>query len=377
MTRGTVKLKLATDFCRWSGAATTFRSLISGGDLPKSEGEYHNVYRAMDIRQARLKLMDIEEEPARPKSLPPVIFVRMAKGGTGKTTVAANLSASFALQGYKVLMIDTDPQASLTSLWGIDWTTEQIIHIGDLLRANESKSDKLSSEDLEKAIRPIYEGGMLDLIASDITLTDIDTWLTSIVRRELTVSKLFNSHLDVFSRYDVIVIDGAPGTTQLSTALTYAAQNLLAVVMADGQSIKAMEVLASNLHEMKEAFPERGIDVRIVVNGYSPHITTCRDALNTLKAAYPGKLDPNVIPRAAGFMRQVSLFSDADSGPVIEREPNTPASRVMIDLSRSLLGVYDIQLAGLMPVVLPRKPGGSSTVRSSKSAAKARVKEKA
>jgi chromosome partitioning protein len=362
--RGTIKLKLAQEFCRWSGASTTFRTLVPPRPGDGEKESYHNTYRAIDIRHARLRLMDVFEEPTRPRTIPPIVNVRMAKGGTGKTTVAANLAACIAMQGHRVLMIDADPQASLTTMWGIDWAVEDITHIGHLLQANESKTDKLTREELEGAIRPIYSDGMLDLIASDITLTDIDTWLTSVMGRELLVAKLLNAHVDVFSRYDAIIIDGAPGTTQLSNALAYAAPHLLAVVMLDGQSIKAMEVLAANMQEMHEAFPDRPFDVRIVANKFSSQITACRDALETLRAAYPGKLDSNIIPTAAGFLRQVSLVNEEDSGPVIEREPSSPAARVMVDLSRSVIGAYDIQLAGLTPVVMPRRQGGSSAVRA-------------
>lgn len=52
----------------------------------------------------------------------------MAKGGTGKTTVAANLATAFAFMGYKTLMIDGDPQASLTNMMGIDASSEDITY---------------------------------------------------------------------------------------------------------------------------------------------------------------------------------------------------------------------------------------------------------
>jgi chromosome partitioning protein len=68
-------------------------------------------------------------------------------------------------------------------------------------------------------------------------------------------------------------------------------------------------------------------------------------------------VDPHIIPRAASFMRQISLENIELNGPVIEREPTSPAARAMLDLSRSLITAYDIHLAGLLPYVAARRLG--------------------
>lgn len=349
--RGAVKLKLATEFCKFAGSQNTFRSLIP--DAAKAGSEYHNLYSPADIRVARLKLMGVDVEPARPAALPPIMYFRMAKGGVGKTTLAGNIAACMSSMGYRVLMIDADPQASLTSLFGIDWTTAEIAHLGHLLQANEARQPI----DWAKVIKPIYAGGMLDMIASDITLSDIDTWLSSVMAREKSVKRLFDAQVDFFSRYDTIIIDSAPGTTQLSNALMYAARSVVAVVKLDGQSLKAMEVLNSNMREMAEAYPEVQLAVRLIANGFDARITTCREALDTLRAGYPNLLDPNVIPQLSSFARQISLLDDNESGPILEREPNSQAARAIIELTRSMQTYFNVHLAGMIPVVEGLRPG--------------------
>ena len=347
--RGSVRLKLAMEFCKYSGSQGAFRNIFPW--KTNQAGEYHNLYSPIDIRKARLQLMGVDIEPSRSiNSIPPILYFRMAKGGVGKTTLAGNVAATLSSMGYRILMIDADPQSSLTSLFGIDWASEDITHIGDLLKANENKK----TINIQNSVRSIYSDGMLDLIASDITLSNIDIWMTGLMNREASVKRLLENQAQFFSQYDAIVVDSAPGTTNLSNALMLAAESVVAVVKLDGQSLKAMEVLSMNMAEMNEAYPNIGVKARLIANGFDARITTCKEALDTLRATYSGLIDPNVIPQLSSFARQIDLADDNKSGPILEREPNSQAARAIIELTNSLLNYFDIYLAGLLPLVQPK-----------------------
>jgi chromosome partitioning protein len=346
-----VKSRFAQEFVGFSGSNKAFRNLF--GDRDSNGEPYHRLYTAEQIRQARLKLLSASPEIPHSLSIPPIINCRMSKGGTGKTTIAANISSALALFGHRVLMIDGDPQASLTSMFGINWVTEEIVHIGELMR----RQYRREHVNLQSAMRQIYAGGMLDLIASDITLADADSWLMGATNREAVFKRLLDSQMEILTNYDVIVIDSAPGTTLLTNTLMFASKTILAVVWLDGQSLKAMEVLASNITELNRAFAGQGfeLNVHIVANGYHPSYGPPKDALSTLMTKYPNELDDNIIPHSAGFMRQMDLFQEQKSGPLIEREPSSVGARAIIDLTKSLIKHYGIKLNGIPAIPITVK----------------------
>ncbi|WP_347990108.1 ParA family protein [Methylomonas sp. AM2-LC] len=334
-----VRAKLAQEFIGFvDGSNRKFRSLFD------SKGIYEKIYYPHEIRQARLQLLGHTELTASKKqaTLPPIITSRMAKGGTGKTTLCAGVATTLAMNGLRVLLIDGDPQASLTSLFGIDWSKVDITHIGTLMYKYHFKQPY----NLQEAIIPLYKHGMLDLIASDISLANADSWLMSATNREFTFKKLLDSNVDVLSNYDVVIIDSAPSTNLLTNTFMCACKKILAVVWLDGQSLMAMKVLANNVNELNEAFHQTGfhLGVHIVANGYHQSYGTCKEAMGTLCSSYPNNVNDNIIPHSSSFMRQVELLADKKSGTVLEREPNSVAARSIIELTKSLIKEYDIKI---------------------------------
>lgn len=275
-------------------------------------------------------------------AMPRIIVGRMAKGGVGKTTVIGNLGSALAMMGHKVLLIDGDPQASLTGLMGVDWTKEGLVHIGHLMR----RCYQRQPVGLEEAVEPIYEDGHLDLIAADITLVEADNWMMGAVNREQLFVRLLSENAAFFSRYEAILVDTAPATSLLTNALMLATREVLAVAMLDGSSVKAMQVLASNVAEINAAFPGLSMGVHIVANGYHGSYKSCAESLQAIADLYPGQANDTVLPWSAAFRRQVSPLADGPSGTVLEREPQSDSAAAIAELARSLADRYRILLDG-------------------------------
>jgi len=102
----------------------------------KEKGErMRNLHTPSDIRQAKIALHGIDQHKPAKLRRPPIIHIRMAKGGTGKSVIACTVAAALPMLGYKVLAIDGDPQASLTNMLGVDSSLDDIVHIGHLMLA--------------------------------------------------------------------------------------------------------------------------------------------------------------------------------------------------------------------------------------------------
>jgi len=114
------------------------------------------------------------------------------KGGVGKTSVTANLAAELAWLGYRVLLLDMDPQASLTfsfvkpDIWQREYDkTKTIKKWFDAITQQEAfslKSLVITPEAVNSEICKSGKGGKLDLIASNLDLINVDLELATQLR---------------------------------------------------------------------------------------------------------------------------------------------------------------------------------------------------
>jgi len=138
-----------------------------------------------------------------------VIAVTNFKGGSGKTTTSAHLSQYLALQGYRVLAIDLDPQASLSALFGlmpeVDVKANQTLYAAIRYDAQNRR--------IEDIIRPTYFDG-LDLVPGNLELMEFEhatpMALRNKMNHELFYTRIARALDEVSERYDVVVVDCPP-----------------------------------------------------------------------------------------------------------------------------------------------------------------------
>lgn len=348
MTPRTVEFKVSTALTLLGLPvnAKMFHELVG---RPKPAGQHHMRYTPADVRNARLRFSGLEPDtaPTAHTESIPMILTRMTKGGVGKTSVAINVACSLAMMGYRVLVIDVDPQATASNLLGVESAYDAgKKHIGDFLVGQTRDPDA----DLADAIIPIYADGFLDLIAADITLAETDLKLMTMPLTDKRVKAFLERNKEFLSnRYDVIVADTAPGTTVTTLAFTLAAldaKRILTVVEPEGSCLRALDSLRSNLSEI-EALTNSPLGMEIVVNKYHPSLKHVKDNMTKLYSTYGASLNDSIIPQFAGFSRQVGADVE-ESRPSVEIDPTSPGSAALMQVAKSLVKRYGIHHPGLV-----------------------------
>lgn len=177
-----------------------------------------------------------------------VISCSNCKGGVGKTTSVMNLGIGLAREGKKVLLIDADPQGSLTASMGYSEPDEIKTTLAEIMTAviNEGEIDT------EMSILHHEEG--VDLLPGNIGLSAVEISMNSVMTREVILREYIELQRD---RYDFILIDCLPSLGIITINALVAADAVMIPVQSAYLPVKGLQQLLRTIYMVKRRLNKR------------------------------------------------------------------------------------------------------------------------
>lgn len=213
------------------------------------------------------------------------------KGGVGKTTSVASVAGILAGKGYKVLMLDCDPQASLTAYFGFDSETldSTLFHWFLNFPKNYEEAKAPILQIGNEATREKY---VIDLVPGCMSLATLDKKFNNKEGMGLAIGKTLK-YLE--SDYDFVLFDCAPVLGILLINALSACQNLLIPVQTEFLAIKGLERMIQTIDMVIKA-QHKDIGYTIVPTMYDQRTNASLHAHQSMKSKFKDHLWSDVIP---------------------------------------------------------------------------------
>jgi chromosome partitioning protein len=266
--------------------------------------------RPPTIRQEANELLD-GDRPA-PRELPRVIAIANQKGGVGKTTTTVNLGAALAEQGYRVLVIDLDPQGNATTGLGIDARNFELSMYDVIMR----------DQPLEDCIEPTSVKNLF-VAPATIDLAGIEIELVPAFSRELKLKRAIDAVVDDF---DFIIIDCPPSLGLITVNGLAAAGEVLVPIQCEYYALEGLSQLMRNVHLVASNLNPKLDISTIVLTMYDARTKLSDQVANEVRLHFGSKVCRSVIPRtvrlseAPSFGQPITAFDPASRGAIAYRE---------------------------------------------------------
>lgn len=240
------------------------------------------------------------------------------KGGVGKSATAHALGVVLAGGGLRVLLIDTDPQASLTQACGLGLELDR--SLADVLGG--SQPGRLA---LSEILQPLGDG--LTIAPADIALSAVELGLTSRLGREYVFRRALAPVADDF---DLVIIDCPPSLGLLTVGALAASNAVLIPTMPQVVDLRGLRLFVETLGTIRSEINPALEILGVLVTFYDSRLTHHQAAVEAIQRA-----DLPVIPVTIG--RSVRVAEAAgNSQSVVTYEPSNPRALEYIQLAEAI-----------------------------------------
>ncbi len=252
------------------------------------------------------------QHPGAHRPLPRILAIANQKGGVGKTTTAVNLGAGLAELGYRVLVVDLDPQGNASTGLGVN-ARNLDSSIYDVI---------LHDVPMEDVIEPTTLRNLF-VVPATIDLAGAEIELVPAFSRELRLRKAVQS---VSDDYDFVVIDCPPSLGLLTVNGLAAASEVVVPIQCEyyaleglGQLLRNVKLVQTNLNHLLEVST-------IVLTMYDARTRLAEQVVNEVRQHFGDRVCRNVVPRtvrlseAPSFGQPIIVFDPSSRGAIAYRE---------------------------------------------------------
>lgn len=239
------------------------------------------------------------------------VTVANQKGGVGKTTCCINLAAALGQVGFRVLVVDMDPQGNCTSGLGVERGSvgRSIYHV------------LVEGTALDAVVQPTPWQGV-SVVPATIDLAGAEVELVGALSRETRLTR----PLEKFQGYDVALIDCPPSLGLLTVNALVAAHRVLVPLQCEYYALEGIGQLLRTLDLIRGYLNEALVLGGIVLTMFDPRTRLAREVVEEARQSFGEKVFSTVIPRnvrlseAPSFGQPILYYDGSSSGAEAYRE---------------------------------------------------------
>ncbi len=249
------------------------------------------------------------------------------KGGVTKSTTTLHLGIGLAIQGKRVLVVDNDPQGSLTISMGYQRPDELPVTLCDLMLK------VLNDQPIAPGEGILHHEEGIDLLPANITLAGMEVSLVNAMSRESVLKQVLANYK---ADYDCILVDCGPSLGMLTINALAAADRLIIPVQPQFLSAKGLELLLQTVSKVRRQInPKLKID-GILLTLADERTNACKEITALLRETYGSKLKvfDTVIPRSTR-VAEASVLGKS----IYAHDPRCKVAEAYLKLTQEVLSL--------------------------------------